>query len=132
MPAGRKTPERKVPPRGLSDIRTMGDIATARLSPQAAYMKVASLELEKKILKSIKSSSISRMEGIKQLCEQVDDRVAKITARESTLSTIAMRGVPRPAAGTVTSCKEIFDQMPGRFKKDAAQDLEAVYQFKLS
>ena len=31
-----------------------------------------------------------------------------------------------------TSCKQVFEQMPSRFKKDAAQGLNAVYQFDLS
>jgi len=30
------------------------------------------------------------------------------------------------------SCKQVFEQMPSRFKKDAAQGLNAVYQFDLS
>lgn len=31
-----------------------------------------------------------------------------------------------------SSCKQVFDQMPSRFKKEAAQGLNAVYQFDLS
>lgn len=31
-----------------------------------------------------------------------------------------------------TSCKEVFDQMPSRFSKDAAKGLNAVFQFDLS
>lgn len=31
-----------------------------------------------------------------------------------------------------SSCKQVFDQMPGRFKKEAAQGLNAVFQFDLS
>jgi putative sterol carrier protein len=31
-----------------------------------------------------------------------------------------------------TSCKQVFDQMPGRLNKDAAKGLNAVYQFDLS
>jgi putative sterol carrier protein len=31
-----------------------------------------------------------------------------------------------------SSCKQVFEQMPGRFKKEAAQGLNAVYQFDLS
>jgi putative sterol carrier protein len=31
-----------------------------------------------------------------------------------------------------SSCKQVFEQMPSRFKKDAAQGLNAVYQFDLS
>ena len=31
-----------------------------------------------------------------------------------------------------TSCKQVFEQMPSRFKKDAAQGLKAAYQFDLS
>src|ERR1700720_3096298 len=47
--------------------------------------------------------------------------------------------VPRPfrrprlqMAETASSCKEVFDNMPSRFKKDAAKGLNAVYQFDLS
>jgi putative sterol carrier protein len=35
-------------------------------------------------------------------------------------------------ADTPSSCKQVFEQMPGHFKKDAAQGLDAVYQFDLS
>jgi putative sterol carrier protein len=35
-------------------------------------------------------------------------------------------------AGAPSSCKQLFEQMSGRFKKDAAQGLNAVYQFDLS
>jgi putative sterol carrier protein len=35
-------------------------------------------------------------------------------------------------ADTPSSCKQVFEQMPSRFKKDAAQGLNAVYQFDLS
>jgi putative sterol carrier protein len=145
MRPARKSPVRKTPARGLSDIRTTGDIATSRLSPQAAYMKVASLELEKKILEFIKNSSISRMAGIKRLCGEIDDRLGKIGERESTLTTVAMRGVPQlsasapktststpePGTSAPKSCKEIFEEMPSRFKKEAAQEFNAVYQFDL-
>jgi putative sterol carrier protein len=31
-----------------------------------------------------------------------------------------------------SSCKQVFEEMPSRFKKDAAQGLNAVYQFDLS
>jgi putative sterol carrier protein len=31
-----------------------------------------------------------------------------------------------------SSCKQVFDQMPSRFKKEAAQGLNAVFQFDLS
>jgi putative sterol carrier protein len=31
-----------------------------------------------------------------------------------------------------TTCREVFDQMPGRLNKDAAKGLNAVYQFDLS
>ena len=31
-----------------------------------------------------------------------------------------------------SSCKQVFEQMPSRFKKEAAQGLNAVYQFDLS
>jgi putative sterol carrier protein len=31
-----------------------------------------------------------------------------------------------------TSCKQVFDQMPSRFNKDAAKGLDAVYQFDLT
>jgi putative sterol carrier protein len=31
-----------------------------------------------------------------------------------------------------SSCKEAFEQMPGHFKKEAAQGLNAAYQFDLS
>jgi putative sterol carrier protein len=31
-----------------------------------------------------------------------------------------------------SSCKQVFEQMPSRFRKDAAQGLNAVYQFDLS
>jgi putative sterol carrier protein len=31
-----------------------------------------------------------------------------------------------------SSCKQVFEQMPSRFKKDAAQGLNAVFQFDLS
>jgi putative sterol carrier protein len=31
-----------------------------------------------------------------------------------------------------TSCKQVFDQMPGRLNKDAAKGLNAVYQFDLA
>jgi putative sterol carrier protein len=31
-----------------------------------------------------------------------------------------------------TSCKQVFDQMPGRLNKDAAKGLNAIYQFDLS
>jgi len=31
-----------------------------------------------------------------------------------------------------SSCKQVFEQMPGHFKKEAAQGLNAVYQFDLS
>lgn len=31
-----------------------------------------------------------------------------------------------------TSCKQVFDQMPGRLNKDAAKGLNATYQFDLS
>jgi putative sterol carrier protein len=31
-----------------------------------------------------------------------------------------------------TSCQQVFEQMPGRFKKEAAQGLNAVVQFDLS
>ena len=33
---------------------------------------------------------------------------------------------------TPSSCKQVFEQMPSRFKKEAAQGLNAVYQFDLS
>jgi len=33
---------------------------------------------------------------------------------------------------TPSSCKQVFEQMPSRFKKEAAQGLKAVYQFDLS
>jgi putative sterol carrier protein len=33
---------------------------------------------------------------------------------------------------TPSSCKQVFEQMPSRFKKGAAQGLNAVYQFDLS
>jgi putative sterol carrier protein len=35
-------------------------------------------------------------------------------------------------AETPSSCKEVFDNMPSRFKKDAAKGLNATYQFDLS
>jgi len=35
-------------------------------------------------------------------------------------------------ADAPTSCKQAFEQMPHRFKKDAAQGLNASYQFDLS
>lgn len=35
-------------------------------------------------------------------------------------------------ADTPTTCKQAFEVMPSRFKKDAAQGLNAVYQFDLS
>jgi putative sterol carrier protein len=35
-------------------------------------------------------------------------------------------------ADAPTSCKQAFDLMPGRFNKDAAKGLDAVYQFDLS
>ena len=35
-------------------------------------------------------------------------------------------------AETASSCKEVFDNMPSRFKKDAAKGLNATYQFDLS
>lgn len=35
-------------------------------------------------------------------------------------------------AETASSCKEVFDNMPSRFKKDAAKGLTATYQFDLS
>jgi putative sterol carrier protein len=35
-------------------------------------------------------------------------------------------------ADAPSSCKQVFEQMPGRFKKEAAQGLTAVYQFDLS
>ena len=35
-------------------------------------------------------------------------------------------------AGAPSSCKQIFEQMPSRFKKEAAQGLKAAYQFELS
>jgi putative sterol carrier protein len=35
-------------------------------------------------------------------------------------------------ADTPSSCKQVFEQMPSRFKKDAAQGLNTVYQFDLS
>jgi putative sterol carrier protein len=35
-------------------------------------------------------------------------------------------------ADAPTSCKQAFEQMPHRFKKDAAQGLNAAYQFDLS
>jgi putative sterol carrier protein len=31
-----------------------------------------------------------------------------------------------------SSCKQVFEQMPSRFKKEAAQGLTAVYQFDLA
>jgi putative sterol carrier protein len=31
-----------------------------------------------------------------------------------------------------SSCKQVFEQMPSRFKKEAAQGLNAVYQFDLA
>jgi putative sterol carrier protein len=31
-----------------------------------------------------------------------------------------------------SSCKQVFEQMPSRLRKDAAQGLNAVYQFDLS
>ena len=35
-------------------------------------------------------------------------------------------------ADAPSSCKQLFDQMPRRFKKEAAQGLNAVFQFDLS
>ncbi len=35
-------------------------------------------------------------------------------------------------ADAPTSCKQVFDAMPGRFKKEAAKGLNAIYQFDLS
>lgn len=35
-------------------------------------------------------------------------------------------------ADAPSSCKEAFDAMPSRFKKDAAKGLTAIYQFDLS
>ena len=35
-------------------------------------------------------------------------------------------------ADAPTSCKQAFDMMPSRFKKDAAKGLNAIYQFDLS
>ena len=35
-------------------------------------------------------------------------------------------------ADAPSSCKQVFDQMAGRFKKDAAQGLNAVFQFDLA
>jgi putative sterol carrier protein len=35
-------------------------------------------------------------------------------------------------ADTPTSCKEAFEQSPGRFNKEAAKGLTAVYQYDLS
>ncbi|HVA84149.1 MAG TPA: SCP2 sterol-binding domain-containing protein [Candidatus Binataceae bacterium] len=35
-------------------------------------------------------------------------------------------------AETASSCKEVFDNMASRFKKDAAKGLNATYQFDLS
>jgi putative sterol carrier protein len=35
-------------------------------------------------------------------------------------------------ADAPTSCKQVFDQMPGRLNKDAAKGMNAVYQFDLS
>jgi putative sterol carrier protein len=35
-------------------------------------------------------------------------------------------------ADAPSSCKQVFEQMPSRFKKDAAQGLNAVFQFDLS
>ena len=35
-------------------------------------------------------------------------------------------------AETASSCKEVFDNMAPRFKKDAAKGLNATYQFDLS
>ncbi|HKV54739.1 MAG TPA: SCP2 sterol-binding domain-containing protein [Candidatus Binataceae bacterium] len=31
-----------------------------------------------------------------------------------------------------TSCKQVFDDMPGHFKKEAAQGVDATFQFDLS
>jgi putative sterol carrier protein len=33
---------------------------------------------------------------------------------------------------TPSSCKQVFEQMPSHFKKEAAQGLNAVYQFDIS
>jgi putative sterol carrier protein len=35
-------------------------------------------------------------------------------------------------ADAPSSCKQVFEQMPSRFKKEAAQGLKAAYQFDLS
>ena len=35
-------------------------------------------------------------------------------------------------ASTATTVKEVFEQMPSRFNKDAAKGLDAVYQFDLA